>query len=100
MTLLSCGGDVSVFTGGGGTGAAGGTTGKVTGRVTEVPVEPNRLVKKGQVLFKIDPVPFELKVKAAQANVEQLRAKLIGSRANQRTYEEQLKEITSTPRTA
>jgi len=68
---------------------------RVTGRVTEVPIEPNRAIKKGDVLFKIDPVPFELKVKAAQANVEQLRAKLIGSRANQRTYEEQLKEITS-----
>src|SRR5262245_1418472 len=68
---------------------------RVTGRVTEVPVEPNRPVKKGDVLFKVDPVPFQLKVKSAQANVEQLRAKLIGSRANQRTYEEQLKEITS-----
>jgi len=68
---------------------------RVTGRVVEVPVEPNRPVKKGDVLFRIDPVPFQLKVKAAQANVEQLRAKLIGSRANQRTYEEQLKETTS-----
>jgi multidrug resistance efflux pump len=68
---------------------------RVTGRVIEVPVEPNRPVKKGDVLFRLDPVPFQLKVKAAQANVEQLRAKLIGSRANQRTYEEQLKEITS-----
>ena len=52
---------------------------RVTGRVIEVPVEPNRPVKKGDVLFRIDPVPFQLKVKAAQANVEQLRAKLIGS---------------------
>jgi multidrug resistance efflux pump len=68
---------------------------RVTGRVIEVPVEPNRPVKKGDVLFRLDPVPFQLKVKAAQANVEQLRAKLIGSRANQRTYEEQLKEIIS-----
>jgi multidrug resistance efflux pump len=68
---------------------------RVTGRVIEVPAEPNRPLKKGDVLFKVDPVPFQLKVKAAQANIEQLRAKLIGSRANQRTYEEQLKEITS-----
>ena len=68
---------------------------RVTGRVIEVPVEPNRPVKKGDVLFRIDPVPFQLKVKAAQANVEQLRAKLIGNRANQRSYEEQLKETTS-----
>src|SRR6266480_874551 len=27
----------------------------VIGRPTEVPVEPNRLVKKGPVLFRIDP---------------------------------------------
>ena len=68
---------------------------RVTGRVIDVPIEPNRPIKKGDVLFRVDPVPFKLKVNAAQANVEQLRAKLIGSRTNQRTYEEQLKEITS-----
>jgi len=71
---------------------------RVTGRVIEVAVEPNRPIKKGDVLFRIDPLPFQLKVKAAQANVEQLRAKLIGSRANQRSYEEQLTEISSKKR--
>ena len=64
---------------------------RVTGRVIEVPVEPNRPVKKGDVLFKIDPVPFELEVKAAQANVNSLRAKLITARGNELTYGEQLK---------
>jgi len=39
---------------------------RVTGQVTEVPIEPNRPIKKGDVLFKIDPVPFELAVKAAE----------------------------------
>src|ERR1044071_7937896 len=42
---------------------------RVTGRVTEVPVEPNRPIKKGDVLFKIDPVPFEAAEKAAQATL-------------------------------
>ena len=64
---------------------------RVTGRVIEVPVEPNRPVKKGDVLFKIDPVPFELEVKAAEANVNSLRAKLLTAHGNQVTYEEQLK---------
>jgi multidrug resistance efflux pump len=68
---------------------------RVTGRVIEVPVQPNRPIKKGDVLFRIDPVPFQLKVNAARANVDQLRAKLIGSRANQRTYVEQLREVTN-----
>jgi multidrug resistance efflux pump len=68
---------------------------RVTGRVTEVPIETNRPIKKGDVLFRIDPVPFEIKLRAAQANVAQLRAKLIGSQANQKSYDEQLKETTS-----
>ncbi len=31
---------------------------QVRGRVLEVPVEPNRLVRKGEVLFRIDPTPY------------------------------------------
>jgi multidrug resistance efflux pump len=42
---------------------------RVTGQVTEVPIEPNRPIKKGDVLFKIDPVPFEAAEKAAQATL-------------------------------
>ena len=68
---------------------------RVTGRVVEVPVEPNAKVRKGDVLFRIDPEPFRIQVRAAQAAVEQGRAKLIGSRANQQSYEEQLKEARS-----
>src|SRR5262245_53491101 len=42
---------------------------RVTGQVTEVPIEPNRPIKKGDVLFRIDPQPFRLEVAAAQANL-------------------------------
>jgi multidrug resistance efflux pump len=42
---------------------------RVTGQVTEVPIEPNRPLKKGDVLFKIDPVPFEAAAKAAEATL-------------------------------
>jgi len=42
---------------------------RVTGQVTEVPIEPNRPINKGDVLFKIDPVPFEAAVKAAEATL-------------------------------
>ena len=42
---------------------------RVTGQVTEVPIEPNRPLKKGDVLFKIDPVPFEAAEKAAEATL-------------------------------
>src|SRR6266487_5488161 len=43
---------------------------RVTGQVTEVPIEPNRPIKKGDVLFKIDPVPFEAATKAAEATLK------------------------------
>ncbi len=43
---------------------------RVTGQVTEVPIEPNRPIKKGDVLFKIDPVPFEAAEKAAEATLK------------------------------
>jgi multidrug resistance efflux pump len=42
---------------------------RVSGQVTEVPIEPNRPIKKGDVLFKIDPVPFEAAVRAAEATL-------------------------------
>lgn len=42
---------------------------QVRGRVIEVPVEPNRLVKKGEVLFRIDPTPYQLQVKALEAQL-------------------------------
>jgi multidrug resistance efflux pump len=56
---------------------------QVRGRVTEVPVEPNRLVRKGDVLFKIDPTPYALKVRA-------LEAQLANTKASQNELGEQL----------
>ena len=56
---------------------------QVRGRVTEVPVEPNRPVKKGDVLFKIDPTPYQLQVSALDAQL----ANAIGS---SKELEEQL----------
>ena len=49
---------------------------RVTGQVTEVPIEPNRPIKKGDVLFKIDPVPFEAAVKAAEATLRGVKDQL------------------------
>src|SRR5246500_2923273 len=43
---------------------------RVTGQVTEVPIQPNRPIKKGDVLFRIDPVPFEAAEKAAEAPLQ------------------------------
>ena len=42
---------------------------QVRGQVIEVPVEPNRPVKKGDVLFRMDPTPYELHVKSLEASL-------------------------------
>ena len=42
---------------------------QVRGRVIEVPVEPNRLVKKDEVLFRIDPTPYQLTVRSLEAQL-------------------------------
>src|SRR3954453_20017867 len=68
---------------------------RVTGTVTEVPIEPNRPIKKGDVLFKMDPVPFELAMKAAEATLAQNKAKLVTAQATERGLEDQLKNATA-----
>jgi multidrug resistance efflux pump len=42
---------------------------QVRGRVIDVPVEGNSNVKKGDVLFRIDPTPFELQVRTLEAQL-------------------------------
>ncbi|CAA0114667.1 Inner membrane protein YiaV [BD1-7 clade bacterium] len=44
---------------------------QVRGHVIDVPVLPNKPVKKGDVLFRIDPTPFEAKVSELNARVKQ-----------------------------
>lgn len=44
---------------------------QVTGQVTEVPVSPNVPVKKGDVLFQIDPAPFQAQVDGLEAALVQ-----------------------------
>ncbi len=67
---------------------------RVNGLVTEVPVEPNRPIKKGEVLFKIDPVPYQIDVNVYKAQLAQLQVQLITAEANVRSQQEQLKAAT------
>lgn len=73
---------------------------RVAGKVIEVPVEPNMPVKKGDVLFKIDPVPFQIQVRSIEANIQSLQAQLITAGANQRSFGEQLRAAQSSEATA
>jgi multidrug resistance efflux pump len=54
----------------------------VKGRVIEVPVEPNRLVKKGELLFRIDPTQYQYELAAAKAKLGAEEAKLASASAN------------------
>jgi len=58
---------------------------QVRGRVIEVPIEEgNVAVKKGEVLFRIDPTPYQLQVNT-------LQAQLANAAAQERELEESLK---------
>lgn len=48
----------------------------VTGQVVEVPVVGNEPLKKGDVLFKLDPIPFQSKVDSFKARVMSAQAEL------------------------
>jgi multidrug resistance efflux pump len=64
---------------------------RVQGLVTDVPVEPNRPVRKGDVLFRLDPTPFELEVNALEAQLEQLEVQLLTAGATTKGLTEQLR---------
>ena len=46
----------------------------VSGQVVEVDAEPNVALKKGDVLFRIDPVPFQQALDIAKANLVRMQA--------------------------
>ncbi|HWS15701.1 MAG TPA: HlyD family efflux transporter periplasmic adaptor subunit, partial [Candidatus Methylomirabilis sp.] len=49
---------------------------KVAGRVSELPVDLGSPVRKGQVLARLDPTDFRLRVEQAEASLRQVRAGL------------------------
>jgi multidrug resistance efflux pump len=76
---------------------------QVRGRVIEVPVEPNRLVKKGELLFRIDPTQYQndlnvakAKLAADEAKLAQAGAGVVDASAGARQLQEQLKSASGT----
>jgi multidrug efflux system membrane fusion protein len=49
---------------------------EVSGRIVELNVRDNQQVKQGEVLFQIDPRPYQLRVDQARAAVQSLEAQL------------------------
>ena len=51
----------------------------VGGRIIDLPIHENEFVHKGDLLFRIDPVPYQINVATAEANLEVARA-AVGSK--------------------
>jgi multidrug resistance efflux pump len=71
---------------------------QVRGRVIEVPVENNRPVKKGDVLFKIDPTPYRNEVQALEARLASEEAKVGADRQRLTETQAKLSDAHSTER--
>ena len=68
---------------------------QVRGRVIEVPIENNRPVKKDDVLFKIDPTPYQNDVKSLEARLASEEAKVGAERARLNEAEAKLTDAVS-----
>jgi membrane fusion protein, multidrug efflux system len=53
---------------------------EVSGRIIDIPVAENMRVAKGQILFRIDPVPYQFAVDQAQADLALAEAQLATQR--------------------
>src|SRR5690348_10633405 len=63
----------------------------ISGRVVQVDVHENEPVKKGDVLFQIDPEPLQIAVDRACANLEDARNNILGLKAAYHQRQEDLK---------
>ena len=89
------------------TGRVVEVTPNVSGQITAIPVKPNVPVKVGDILFQIDPAPFQYKVAQLKAslasaqqqtqilksNYEQATANVAGLEAQQKFNAKRLKDI-------
>lgn len=69
----------------------------VAGEVIGVPVEPNRPIREGDVLFRIDPLPFEASVRTLKAQLAFAELRLdqmnqLQSRGTGRTFDVEQRE--------
>ena len=53
-------------------------TSDITGKVIDVRVKENQVVRKGELLFRIDPDPYRVALEAADAAMAQAQVKVVG----------------------
>jgi membrane fusion protein, multidrug efflux system len=69
---------------------------EVSGRVVAMEVHDNQFVKQGQVLFRLDPRPFEIAVEQAKANLAGARLQIEALKA---TYQQKVAAVKSSEAT-
>jgi membrane fusion protein (multidrug efflux system) len=70
---------------------------RVAGQVVEIAVKDNQRVAKGQLLFQIDPEPYQIAVDQAEARLGSARLEIDGLKA---TYRQELAQLQSANDTA
>ena len=70
---------------------------RVAGQVVEIAVKDNQRVQRGQLLFRIDPEPYQIAVDQAEARLGSARLQIHELKA---TYRQQLAELQSASATA
>jgi membrane fusion protein (multidrug efflux system) len=63
---------------------------RTSGQVIDIAVEDNQPVRKGQVLFRIDPKPLQIAVDRAQAQLSVARLRIDGLKASYRQQQAEL----------
>ena len=63
---------------------------RVQGMVVDVPITPNQAIKRGQVLFRLDPRPVEIEIQGFKAQIEALQAQLLTAGANTKGFGQSL----------
>jgi membrane fusion protein (multidrug efflux system) len=63
---------------------------RVSGQVVEIAVNDNQPVRKGQVLFRLDPQPLQIAVDRAEAQLGNARLRIDGLKANYRQQQAEL----------
>ncbi|WP_456021669.1 HlyD family secretion protein [Pseudomonas protegens] len=63
---------------------------RVSGQVVEIAVDDNQPVRKGQVLFRLDPQPLQIAVDRAEAQLGNARLRIDGLKASYRQQQAEL----------
>jgi membrane fusion protein (multidrug efflux system) len=65
---------------------------RVSGQVVEIAVKDNQVVRKGQLLFRIDPEPYQIAIQQTEAGLASARLQIDALKA---TYRQQLAQLQS-----